>query len=274
MSKKIDRGSTKMDGVAIAGVFAEYAAYYNILYRDKDYAGETKFILQLMKKLLSRDSRNLRILDLACGTGRHAMELAQLGYAVEGSDVSKDMIEIAVRESKRKNLKITYYNESFQTIGRIGKKYDVILSMFSAINYLSSYEDLSKALQNIYTLLDKKGIFIFDFWNGDAVIDSFSPLRVKRVSKKGKEVLRISRTTIDRLSQRATVKFHFILLEEGRITKEFDEEHVVRYFFLQEMSDLLEANNFKVILRCPFMEVSRIVSPSDWNVTYVARKTT
>lgn len=269
MNKNIDQKDIKMNTKEI---FSQYATYYDILYQDKDYGREALFISKLIKKLLPENKENIRVLDIACGTGRHTMELSHLGYKVEGSDLSEEMIKIAVKESKKSNLDIAYYNESFQTIGRIGKRYDVILSMFSAINYLTTYNDFSAALKNIYSLLNDDGIFIFDFWNGNAVIDHFSPVRVKRMAKNAKEILRISETAINQISQLATVRFNFMLLENGRISKEFEEKHLIRYFFLQEMIDLLQANNLEVVFRCPFMNVSEDVSYSDWNVTYVAKK--
>ena len=254
--------------------FSQYAVYYDILYQDKDYTKEALFISKLIKEEMVKNNSDVRVLDVACGTGRHAMELSNLGYKVEGSDLSKEMIEIAINESKKKNFDITFYNESFQSIGKIKKPYDVILSIFSAINYLTNYNDLSSAFKNIHSLLDDNGIFIFDFWNGNAVIDNFSPVRVKRMTKNDKEVLRISETTIDRVLQLANVKFNFMLIENGIIAKEFEEMHLIRYFFLQEMNDLLQANNFEVVARCPFMDIKKDVTATDWNVTYVVRKMT
>lgn len=253
-------------------VFSEYAAYYDILYQDKDYAGESLFVADLIDGLMQKERKQIRILDLACGTGRHAMELTKLGYRVEGSDLSKEMIDVANMERKKGNYDIRYYTESFQTAERIGKKYDVVLSMFSAINYLTSYQDLSLALKNIHLLLDSGGIYIFDFWNGNAVIHDYSATKVKRMAKDDKEVVRISTTTIDKIAQTASLKFDFMLLQGSKITKEFREEHNLRYYFLQEMVDLLQANDFEVLLRCPFMDTHNNISASDWNVTYVVRK--
>lgn len=254
--------------------FSQYAAYYDILYQDKDYSNEAMFISQLIKGELREKNSVVRVLDVACGTGRHAIELSKLGYNVSGSDQSEEMIGKAIKESEMRNLDIKFYTESFQTIGKITEKYDIILSMFSAIDYLTSYNDISIAFKNISSLLHDDGIFIFDFWNGNAVIDSFSPVRVKRMNKDGIEIIRISETTIDRISQLATVKFNFMVIDNDRLIKEFDEEHLIRYFFLQEMVDILHANNFEVVSRCPFMDIKRDVTASDWNVTYVVRKVT
>lgn len=272
MTKKNDHRFGK--NIITKKTFSQYAAYYDILYQDKDYTKETLFISQLIKEEFAINNNDIRVLDVACGTGRHAIELSKLGYNVSGSDQSEEMIEKALKESEMRNLDIKFYNESFQTIGRITEKYDVILSMFSAIDYLTSYDDISIAFQNISSLLHDDGVFIFDFWNGNAVIDSFSPVRVKRVNKDGIEIIRISETSINRISQLATVKFHFMVIDNDRLIKEFDEEHIIRYFFLQEMNDLLQANNFEVVARCPFMEIKRDVTATDWNVTYVVRKVT
>lgn len=272
MNKKIDqRFRADKD---TKETFSQYAAYYDILYQDKDYTKEALFISKLIKEELAKKNSDVRVLDVACGTGRHVIELSQLGYNVAGSDQSKEMIEKAMKESEMRKLDIEYYNESFQSLGKIGKKYDVILSMFSAINYITNYKDLSITFKNINYLLLDDGIFVFDFWNGNAVIDSFSPVRVKRVKKDSNEIIRISETTIDRISQLATVKFHFMVIDNYGVIKEFDEKHLIRYFFLQEMSDLLQANNFEVVARCPFMDIKRDVTATDWNITYVVRKAT
>ena len=54
-------------------VFADYARYYNVLYKDKDYAAEVSFILQCLQNTGSTPGT---LLDLGCGTGRHALEMA------------------------------------------------------------------------------------------------------------------------------------------------------------------------------------------------------
>ena len=101
-----------------ANLFSAYAAHYDLLYKDKDYKAEANFISDLIQELTPNPPEKIEILDLACGTGRHAMELRQLGYKVEGSDISKEMIAVAIKESKERGLSIPYYTKSFQTCAR------------------------------------------------------------------------------------------------------------------------------------------------------------
>jgi SAM-dependent methyltransferase len=263
--RRTDKNKNRVD------IFGEYADYYDIIYQDKDYVAESLFVSELIKKNCRKESR-IRVLDLACGTGLHAIELAAMGYEVDASDMSINMIKAAKENPRNKNLKIRFHQEAFQTADRINKKFDVVISMFSAINYLTTYQDLLRSLKNIHGLLDRGGIFVFDFWNGNAVIEDFSPVRVKRMNKGTKSVLRYSENTIDRLKQTVDVKFNFMLFDKDRLAKEFTESHIIRYYFLMEMENFLEMSGFKIIKRCPFMSPSRAISYKDWNVTFVAKR--
>ena len=252
-------------------IFGDYADYYDIIYQDKDYVAESLFVSELIKKNCQKESR-IRVLDLACGTGLHAIELAKMGYEVDASDMSVKMINAARENARLKKLNIRFHQEAFQTADRIRKKFDVVISMFSAINYLISYKDLLRSLKNIHGLLDHGGILVFDFWNGNAVIEDFSPVRVKRMKKGTRSVLRYSENTIDRIKQIVQVKFNFMLFDKDRLAKEFTENHSIRYYFLTEMEDFLGMSGFKVVHRCPFMSPDQSIIYNDWNVTFVAKK--
>ncbi len=253
-------------------VFSEYAYYYDILHQDKNYPAEAAFVSRLVKKFAGKSKKELRLLDLACGTGRHCVELSRLGYNVEGSDLSKEMINVAQKEIKKRRLKIPFYNYSFQKAAGIRRRYDVILSMFASIGYLTTYQEIKLAFSNICMLLNDDGCFIFDFWNGNATVRNFSPVRIKKMARGDMEVLRVSETRLEQHTQTANLKFHFLLMKKGMVFKEFEEKHVVRYFFLREMADLLQANGLEVVFRCPFLHETKKMTPSDWYVTYVARK--
>lgn len=70
-------------------VFDTYAHYYDLLYRDKDYAGESEYVAAHIRKQAPQAKR---ILELGCGTGAHAEHLARMGYTVHGVDLSKAML--------------------------------------------------------------------------------------------------------------------------------------------------------------------------------------
>jgi predicted TPR repeat methyltransferase len=255
----------------MSNLFGEYAEFYDLLYHDKVYVEEAAFVSRLLHRHLGKPAAQIELLDLACGTGRHAQEWARMGYRVEGSDLSTEMVLVARERAKAQALPILFHNESFQSCDRIGRKYDAVLAMFSAIDYVTEYPELSRTLANIRGLLKRDGLFIFDFWNGNAVMRDYSPVRTKRVERGDQILLRVSNTSLDAVAQTATVKFDFKLSKGGVALREFSERHVIRYFFPQEMTDLLAANGFKVIYRCPFLKEDSALMADEWNVTYVTR---
>jgi predicted TPR repeat methyltransferase len=73
-----------------AAVFDDaYGRYYDLLYRDKDYAAESEYVASHIRKHVPRAKR---ILELGCGTGGHAVLLAAMGFDVHGVDLSEAML--------------------------------------------------------------------------------------------------------------------------------------------------------------------------------------
>ncbi|MBY4588432.1 MULTISPECIES: class I SAM-dependent DNA methyltransferase [Rhizobium] len=253
--------------------FGEYSAIYDLIYRDKDYAGEAGFVAALIEQHAPRQNHvPIRVLDLACGTGRHAMELAAKGYVVEGSDISSGMVAVARNSAAERGLDVRFHECSFQTADAIQGTFDVVLAMFAALGYLTDFADFELTLKNIAKKMAPGGIFIFDVWNGTAVLPQYSPHKVRQEADDKRKVERVSRTTLDTVAQQAVVNFEFKVEYADGVVKHFSENHRVRFYFPQEMVDLLKALGFEVLLRCPFLQPEKAVSSGDWNMTYVVRK--
>jgi SAM-dependent methyltransferase len=254
--------------------FNTYAKFYDLLYKDKNYAKEALYIDALVNKYFSSKNKNyLSLLDLACGTGKHLFELSSLGYShVAGSDISASMIKLASSKAQELNKKIDFYNYSFQQANKVPGKFHVVVSMFSAINYITTLEDQLQAFKNIHGLLNDTGLFIFDYWNGNAVLRDYSPVKVLRKKENAAEIIRISETNIDAIKQDVFVKFSCLYLEEDKIIDQFEEIHHLHYYHFSEIRNLLYAAGFKIIHISPFMEMNENVSSHDWNVSIVAQK--
>lgn len=128
---------------------------------DLDWAGFALQYVPLINELLSeRGIAKARILDLACGTGSLAVELANAGHFVHGIDVSPQMIEMANAKSSG------WSNVRFKVQGMVdfGVKgtFDLVACTFDSINYLLAIDDVKAMLHRVAEAVRESGVFVFD----------------------------------------------------------------------------------------------------------------
>lgn len=253
-------------------MFTEYSRVYDLIYRDKDYAGECDFLEALFRKYLARPTKH--VLDVAAGTGTHALLLAQRGYDVVALDFSPEMAAIA--ESKRRahvgSLALNIRGGiSMTAVPPLGRQFDAVLCLFSSVGYLTEPGQLDEFFQSSKRQLADDGILIVDFWNGITCLRDYSPTRVKTASDDTLGVTRVSETTLKPMDGVAEVRFRFLMNVGGQF-KEHSELHRVRYFFPREFTEACRQAGFDVLAVLPFKDASRPASESDWNVSVIARK--
>jgi SAM-dependent methyltransferase len=244
--------------------FERYAKYYDLLYKDKDYEAEC----DLVQDLLRKNSRGKvdTVLDAACGTGGHAVPLAKRGYKVTAFDVSPVMLQ----QARAKTSEVAFHQMDLRTFD-VGGEFDACVCMFAAMNYLTRNSEIQKALLNIRKHLKKDGLFIFDFWNGLAVLRILPETRVKTVTGDGIKVVRLVQPELDAFNHVCKSHYHLIVMKGDAVLEEVQETHDVRYFFPQEIVHYLEEAAFEVLLMSPFPDLRGPVNETAWNVIAVAR---
>ncbi len=143
-------------------IFGAYSKYYNLLYKDKDYAGEVRYIQGLIQKY-TPDAGS--ILDLGCGTGWHDFEFAKLGYQVTGIDISEEMLAVANSRLSSSIADHSKGSSSFflgdiRTI-RINQIFDVVVSLFHVMSYQITDEDLQAVFSTAKAHLNPGGLVHF-----------------------------------------------------------------------------------------------------------------
>ncbi|CAN5824667.1 class I SAM-dependent methyltransferase [soil metagenome] len=109
------------------------------------------------------------VLDLACGWGRHSVELARRGYAVTGLDWSATLLEHARRRSRRAGVDVEWVQADMRELPWTGR-FDVVLSLFSSLGYfLSDAEDL-RVLRAARQSLRPGGHFVLETMHRDHVV--------------------------------------------------------------------------------------------------------
>ena len=149
--------------------------YYHTLYKHRNDEEAQHFLDNLLHKL--KPKKNARLLDLACGKGRHSIYLAQKGYKVIGVDLSPKSIRIA-KKYKARNLE--FHVHDMRKVFK-AKQFDLILNLFTSFGYFENDDDHLLTLKNITIQLRKDGIFVMDFMNVHKVIANLKPREQKVV---------------------------------------------------------------------------------------------
>ncbi len=221
-------------------IFDSYAKYYDLIYKDKDYVSEVDYVESLIKKF---GGKCKSILDLGSGTGRHAFLLAGKGYDVTGVELSEEMYNAAVSKKGNSKDKIVpeFLHGDLNKV-KTGRKYDVILMLFHVMSYQTSNEDVKRALSSVREHLEAGGIFIFDFWYGPAVLIQKPERRSRIFEDEDFEVAR--RAIPDIRYNENTVEVNYDISVRSKKfgnSEDFSERHSMRYFFLPEIENLLDA---------------------------------
>lgn len=143
--------------------------YYHLLYNNRDNS-EAQLVIKNLFEYLQLP-QNAKILDLACGKGRHAIQVSEMGFDTVGIDLSEESIQFAKQFEKSQlkfeigdMRKLTYRNE-----------FDLVLNLFTSFGYFKEEESNFQVIQSIEQSLKKKGYLVLDYLNVEKV-KPFLPL--------------------------------------------------------------------------------------------------
>lgn len=245
----------------------DYAAAYDELYHDKDYTAECDLIETVFRSCGSGPVT--RVLDLGCGTGSHAVRLAERGYQVVGVDRSADMLE---RARQRVGADSTRFFQGDITTLDLGQTFDAVLIMFAVLGYLTDNADIQRALKAARGHLGVGGLLLADVWYGPAVLGQRPSERVKVIdTPSGGQVIRAASGQLDPRHNLCTVDYHLWRLEAGKLVAEARERHPMRYFFEPELQGFLSEAGFELLRIGGFPDFDEEPSERTWNVAFVAR---
>jgi SAM-dependent methyltransferase len=248
----------------------QYADVYDILYRDKDYAGE----VALLDRIFAEQGRSgpLDILDLGCGTGSHAFPLAARGHRVIGIDNSSGMLAKAEAKARASRGATTprFRHGDVRALD-LGRRFDAVIMMFAVLGYQHANADLNATLDGVRRHLEPGGLFVFDVWNGSAVLSDPPGSPVREMEEGDMRITRTTTTRVDAVRHRCHVLFHVAKRLGERVVEEHEEEHVMRYFFPQELDLALGFNGLRLLDLRRFPGYDAPADERAWNMIGVAK---
>jgi len=148
--------------------------FYHILYKDRNYSEAENFMYNLTNYL--NIPENGKILDLACGKGRHSIYLNKIGFNVTGVDLSKNSIAYA-KQFENDTLKFNVHD----MCKPYHEQFDAVFNLFTSFGYFENEEDNLNTIKAIKANLNEVGFGVIDFLNSDYVINNLVTEDIKTV---------------------------------------------------------------------------------------------
>ena len=204
-------------------MFSKTPRYYDKIYSFKDYQAEAQRLIALIQENLCSGGNQL--LDVACGTGHH-IEYLKEHFAVEGLDISEELLEIA----RQRNPDVLFHQADMIQF-ELGKRFDVVTCLFSSIGYVRTIENLRRAINCMAQHVKPGGVVVIEPW---FTPDTWRPgtVHAQFVDEPELKIARVNTSFADgRLSY---FDLHYLIgTPEG--TEHFVERHELGLFEQGEM---------------------------------------
>ena len=193
---------------------------------------EAEFVIEAMQL-----APGAQVLDVGCGYGRHAMELAARGFHVVGLDMSTPLLVRGGEEAHRRGLTINFIRGDMRELD-FENQFDAAYSLFSTFGYFDD-ETNKKTLQNIARALKPGGKVLIEILNRDYVIADLPT----RVWWEGDGCVVLEEVELNYFSSRIQVN-RSVVFDDGR---QLEQEISVRAYSLHEVGKLMHAAGFRVL---------------------------
>jgi SAM-dependent methyltransferase len=233
----------------------DYLYFYGDRLTDQRSDAEVDGLVQLLDL-----AAPMRILDLACGFGRHANRLAALGHLVVGIDYMPGFLEIARAHGQRMGVEVDYRQGDMRSLN-ICADFDRVLILFTTFGYFSDEEN-ARVLANASRALKPGGLLGLDMLNRDMALKNLVPAQVDE--KEGN--LMINRMSFDPVSGR-WINRRIVIRDGVRRDKPFS----IRLYNLSEIRQLLAEAGLELETVCADWR-GQALSPDSRAMAIVARK--
>lgn len=244
----------------------DYSRSYDTFYRDKDYSTEVDLLEEIFAE---RDVT--RVLDLGCGTGGHAAELAARGYDVVGVDRSPSMLSVARAKAASVDAMPQFVCADVRTLD-LSERFDAVISMFAVVGYQHRDEDVSAMFKAVSAHLADGGLFVFDVWFGPAVVKVRPTDRLLVREEGDVDVVKISSGALREDAELCDVRMDVWEVRAGELISSTSELHTMRFFFPESLERFLGDAGLRLERIAMFPDIDHPPTEETWNVVVVARK--
>ena len=202
---------------------------YDVEYAFKDYAAEAETLTAIVRRRLPK-ARTL--LDVACGTGKH-LEHLRASFECEGVDLDEGLLDVA-----RSRLPgVPLHRADLRELD-LGRRFDVVTCLFSAIGFVGSLEGLAAAARALARHVEPGGLLLVEPW---ITPDAWIPGR-PHVLAHDAPGLALARVTLSGLrgDRFSTTEMHYVVATAAGV-QHFVQLHELYLFTQDEMRAAFEA---------------------------------
>jgi SAM-dependent methyltransferase len=203
-----------------------------VMFDDRRF-GEARAEVELALALLELDPP-AAILDLACGPGRHVLELARRGYRVTGVDATLPLLETAASLARREGLDVELVHDDMRHFRRPAG-FDAVLSMATSFGYFEDPDDDLEVLENVHASLRGGGALLMELMGKEVVARTLK-------GRAWQEEHGMFLLTEQRVRDAWTWADNRLVLIDGNVRQEFVLSH--RLYSAAELVALLESAGF------------------------------
>ena len=242
--------------------YKQFAKIYDeLIHEDIDYKKIGDFVESICREY---NIKNDYYLDLACGTGNVALEIAEKFKNRFLVDLSQDMLDEAYEKFREKRIKANIVCQDMTELC-LNRKFDLITCVLDSTNYILDEEGIDNYFNAVNENLDDDGIFMFD-------INSYyklSEILGNNIYTFNSEDVFYSWENIFE-DEIVEMNLTFFVKEDGRYRR-FDEIHEERAYTVETINDLLEQNGFEVLAKYDGYSKKEVTEKSE-RILYVVKK--
>lgn len=206
---------------------------YLKVYRHRDQKEASELVKLVINNI---DLTSVKtVLDMAAGSGRHALIFAKEGFDVTAVDLSENLLSIGKKSAENENVKIEFVHSDIRQFNP-NIKYNLILNLFTSMGYFEKDEENYFILSKAYKLLENNGYFVLDYFNKNFVENNLVPSTVDELDG--------SVITQNRFIEGERIIKEITIDNKGKINKYFES---VRMFSKDELINMLQNLGFRII---------------------------
>lgn len=218
-----------------------YKEGWTLNIKEQSWTEDTKRQVDFLIKTMGLTGKE-RVLDLACGFGRHSLELARRGFTVVGIDITKEYVEDAAKQAEKEKLSAVFFQMDIRDVD-FREEFDVVLNMADgAIGYLENDEENLKIFDVIAKSLRPGGKHVMDIMSADYA-DTHFPCNLWDMGQNG---ITLSRFEWDAESKIMLYGQKDFAYGDVLTAPEFDKADPIRLYHMAEIRQIMKARNMRV----------------------------